>query len=407
MTIPEKLRHLILQRQCVAFVGAGFSMPCGMPGWEGLLWHLRDVAKASVSDDRDKVTIERMEFALRQKHLQLAAGIIRDLLQEADLNRAISEKYSLEMFYSLNQKDKRRMRSRLKNLVVAPWAGIITTNYDSLIEFGLKEYTKGNFDESSADSANFGSVLCTHSAYRKFFVKIHGSVVGGKYVLGTEEYDRTYLTDPRVSSFLNAVMLRYHVVFIGCSLEDEILRLRRRLCHYFDRNIPAAYALLPDSEYNDARRRLLQDQAQITSLLYSPREGRAKQPHQEVDLFLSQACMQSAPAGLVDGALNANSLGVLRSLDLVERLRQVGVLNREILSYVSQSGGGLSHIEVLNPKSEKGTSRRAFIERTTPEERMYRTFFLISIGLLKHKMSPDGGSIYCVEDKIRRELLNF
>ena len=47
-------------------------------------------------------------------------------------------------------------------------------------------------------------------------------------------------------------MLRYHIVFVGCSLEDEILRIRRKLCFDFSSRIPTAYALLPESENNVA-----------------------------------------------------------------------------------------------------------------------------------------------------------
>lgn len=251
MMVPELLRNRLARRQCVVYVGAGFSMACGMPGWLILLKRLLEYAKKADVDDTSenrKTLYLACENALENGEYIIAASIIRKLLSPGDLDECVQQQFGNHVLIRAEKSKQKQMYERLNLLVNSPWAGIVTTNYDMLIEFTLGKLDR-EIKMSSGDDPRLGIILALPE-YQTFFVKLHGSLSGSSIVLSTEEYDRTYLATPKISIFLTTLMLRYHIIFIGCSLEDEIVRLRRKISFDFDKMIPMAYALLPYNEYN-------------------------------------------------------------------------------------------------------------------------------------------------------------
>lgn len=217
---PKTLAKRLRRRQSVAFVGAGFSMACGMPSWECLLRKILEDAHDLLGDDSDHTALKICEAAIKAKNYTMAADMLRGQMNSGDFDESVREKFSIKIFQQAQQNQKKRMDSRLKNLVKAPWAGVVTTNYDELIEYALGKWVRGDVIKCSGVDPRLGSILCTAQPAQMFFVKIHESISGSNIVLGTEEYDRTYINTPQMISFLTALMLRYHLVFIGCSLDD-------------------------------------------------------------------------------------------------------------------------------------------------------------------------------------------
>ncbi len=327
-------------------------MACGMPGWLPLVRRLTDHAAASVAEAADDLLISEIRNAIDQNQLLLAVSLLRNILTPVELSRVISQQYDMAAFHRAPGATQTRMLQRLDNLLNGQWAGIITTNYDNLIEHGMGQFTRGDYLQCRVTDDGFGAILSSYSAMTRFFVKLHGSVSGGGYVLGTEEYDRTYLSSSRVIFFLVALMLRYHIIFIGCSLEDEILRLRRRLCLDFDGNIPPAYALLPRNGANLARRQWLVNQARIIPLLYELNTDGDGATHGGVDEFLSATREDVDATGRAE--TRSMTMGIpetLRALPEPKRLQEIGLLNRDLLSFIARAGGttGLAHADLLQP----------------------------------------------------------
>jgi hypothetical protein len=240
---------------------------------------------------------------------------------------------------------------------------------------------------SGGDDPRLGAVL---SASALFFVKIHGSINAGNIVFGTEDYDRTYVTTPQMSSFLTALMLRYHLVFIGCSLEDELLRLRRKLSFDFKGQIPTAYALLSGDDHNRHRETWLREHAQIETVLYSQLD----RSHVSVDQFLRQAaaCSDHTDRQSVAGVTQTELL----KLTPRERWSRIGEANLELLKFVSRlPRKEVHHLDLLNP--ERLAADRdigPLLAGLTPEERVYRALFLTAIGLLTERVGHDGAARY-------------
>ena len=75
--IPPELIQAILQGDCVAFVGAGFSAAGGIPQWNQLL---RRLARQADLGRRERVQLERLVSARTGPDLEQAAQVIEDRL---------------------------------------------------------------------------------------------------------------------------------------------------------------------------------------------------------------------------------------------------------------------------------------------------------------------------------------
>ena len=395
---PKTILRRMQRRQVVAFVGAGFSMLCGMPGWGALLLGLLRDARDNAAGRQTLELLRACETAVDSGHHAMAASILRGVLSPGDFDEGVRGRFGLNVLHRAPAIIQERMLRRMRNLVSAPWAGIVTTNYDELIETALGRWTAGDTVQCAGDDPRLGTILASAPRGGLFFVKIHGSVSGSRIVLSTDEYDRMYIATPQVSSFLTALMLRYHLAFIGCSLEDEVLRLRRRLSSYFSGHIPTACALLPDDEANRLRSQWLREFAQVEALLYP-----ANEDHTGVDNFLAQAAAQAdmvSVRGLSDG-----TQAELHRVSPRERLRRIGDVNQRLLEYVvSQPDETVCHSELLRLGVSWTPGVTSALSGLTADELVYRVLFLVSIGLLFEEPTEDGTSRYTLSNDGRIAL---
>lgn len=411
--IPPILKSRLAQGQCVAYVGAGFSMPCGMPGWKSLLealWNQVCSSDASGSEPR----VLACKASIDSGNFEAAASMLRDLLLPAEFEEVVQRQFGVHRLSEIPDNIRIAQLSRLRALANGPWAGIVTTNYDTLIETALAERVviENKRDSDSSQLTNFcnreviavtgddpkiGSILARPPA-GGFFVKIHGSISGTSVVLSTEDYDRTYLSTPRMTSFLTALMLRYHTVFIGCSLEDELLRLRRKLASEFKGVIPVSYALLPKTEMNRHRVGWLRTHAIIESILYEPDES-----HSPVGVFLEEAAKCSDwiyRRSKVPGITHH-----LREAEVSKRLENIGEVNIRLLKTIlSQIDHKVKHEGIVELDRLSTESRDETLFRISPEERVYRILFLVSIGLLFEEVDSDGLPVYGLVDDVAERL---
>ena len=77
--IPEDLKRSLSKRQCVAFVGAGFSTVCGMPGWGAMLQMLLNDAKTFPRIDANNR--DNCQVAIDSKNFTIAADFLRKRLE--------------------------------------------------------------------------------------------------------------------------------------------------------------------------------------------------------------------------------------------------------------------------------------------------------------------------------------
>lgn len=381
---PQKLRKYLTARECVAFVGAGFSMPCGMPGWSSLLGTLVDEAESSVTTDDGLRILKDCRVAISQGRFPAAASSIKQLVSNEELRRCLHSAFDTSRLQQVDAKSRGQMLSRMEYLVQGPWAGIITTNFDTLIENAYDRFPRSSSPiRCLGPQGALGSVLCLPFGSGEFFVKLHGDMWADQLILSTEDYVKCWLESPRVRHFLTAVMLRYRLVFIGCSLEDEVLRLRRELWNAFQRSLPLAFALLSDDPTNLSRRQELKESAGIEPLIFS--RGDKGEGFQIVDRFLEEArmCADLGKCETLDGTCAA-----LKLRSVKKRLDAIGEKNRHLMALIYQQPlGQLERRLLFEPffnNVPQGEGRHV-LSTMSDSERLYRLLFLVSLDLISER----------------------
>ncbi len=395
----QDLSHLI-GRRCVAFVGAGFSAPAGMPNWEGLLKALIDrVVRSSPIASGTKVQINTCLEAIGNAEFQLAGSLVARLLQPPEIIAEINSQFGIHRLHNARSELRRVMEERLQSLLLLPWQGIITTNYDKLIEYGLQTYAPAKAVEAIDAGRQLGTLLCQPAAASIYLAKIHGSTDIGRVVLSAEEYGETYYRTPKMERFLSAVTLTSTFVFLGCSLDDETINLRRRLVAEFEGHIPLAYALIPHSKQNVRRADWLQSTARIRVILYDD------PTHAVFDLFL-KSLVNEVKRLTGDLQICAETTSRLNKLSVAVRWNEIGRINQELLTWIHRRGSHVDQQQVgdTSVSSAKTThSLPKLVAGISSTERIYRLLFLVSIGLLTERLS-NGKRFYVLDPDVQDYL---
>jgi hypothetical protein len=173
-----------------------------------------------------------------------------------------------------------------ETIALTNYRGLITTNYDRLLETALTQARNWTPNTFTADSIS--SLARALYNPELFIFKLHGDIGSGEsIVLTSNDYDRLILRSPHVRSFLQAVFLNYTVLFIGYSLRDPDFQLvLKELTLVFQNYIPTHYALIPDAA--DFTVDHLLTRMNIQAIPYSPKDD-----HKEVLEILEQLRRES------------------------------------------------------------------------------------------------------------------
>jgi hypothetical protein len=131
-------------------------------------------------------------------------------------------------------------------IAMTDYRGLITTNYDRLLETATTQFRQWAPNTFTADQI---SSLAGALYNPEFFIfKLHGDIVSPEsIILTSRDYDRLILRNPHARSFLQAVFPNYTVLFLGYSLGDPDFQLiLSELTLIFQNYIPTHFALLPE-----------------------------------------------------------------------------------------------------------------------------------------------------------------
>jgi hypothetical protein len=134
-----------------------------------------------------------------------------------------------------------------EDIAATDYRGIITTNYDHLIELAIAFKRKELPAVFTHDSVqDLGAAL--YDEDRFFVFKLHGDIARPDTVVLTDrDYDRLILHSPALRSFLQAIFLNFNLLFVGYSVSDRDFELvLKEMELVFAGNTPPHYALLPD-----------------------------------------------------------------------------------------------------------------------------------------------------------------
>jgi SAM-dependent methyltransferase len=261
---PEALTTAVKNDKLLLFVGSGLSKSAGAPDWRTLLHELVEEC------GRQARTLDH-EHELRA----LIGGEPDDLLVAADYLRRV---LNVQMDNYIQQRfSPGKLKPQQVHEVIAslPVAGIITTNYDSLIEDALPPHTL----QEVLPGDTYGSAHID----RSFLLKLHGTWnKPSDVVIGVADYRRT-ANDDALQATLRRLFQQYTVLFVGFSLRDpDTFAVLSRLQATFKGSANPHYALLEKDEAKALRRRYLEEQLNVRPLIYEA----TGQDHPEVCTYL-------------------------------------------------------------------------------------------------------------------------
>jgi hypothetical protein len=125
----EKLIKAIESKQCIAFVGAGFTKPITGLDWKILLTKMLNESKGSFRDELHRELLERLKHDRPSaEDYALVAQEIQDILGEETFEKFIQENCKLDPDSTLLDPE---MVHRIRCMSRIPFKAILTTNYNS------------------------------------------------------------------------------------------------------------------------------------------------------------------------------------------------------------------------------------------------------------------------------------
>ena len=227
----RELIDLVASGEAVLIVGAGSSARVGYVTWDGLMQELEDLANSCGAglDQRQKGN---------------------DLVYAKDIKSHIRDKTgSLRRYHDFLYNSFKRKSPPFddfhKKLVSLPFRGILTTNYDTVLEAALGELEPRTaydnslvIDENSAGRVHeFLMAMNNDKRMTRRIAHLHGTFnPPNSIILSIEDYERAYglsLTDEDEQKkdesklrfrLLWAVLATRRAVFVGFSMDDPYFK---------------------------------------------------------------------------------------------------------------------------------------------------------------------------------------
>lgn len=276
--IPNDLIQSILEGKSIAFCGAGLSNSIKrtngktLPTWTALLKELLD---NSISDNYKYAGFyDDIIKAISEDKLLMVAQEIEDTISKNDLT-----KYLRRIFLDRGLKPNDNHRS----LVKIPFTGILTTNYDTLIEGAYTVQNEGRLPVvlTQEDLDKIPNPLRLKD---EFVFKIHGDINRPEtIVLSSHDYQNLLFRVPAYRSFLETLFTVNTVLFIGFGLSDpDVDNMLERLAGIYSRTNDYHYALVSKNKFSEFEKKRLAMDKRILTIEYDNSDGR----HTEVLEFL-------------------------------------------------------------------------------------------------------------------------
>ncbi|MBW2456372.1 MAG: SIR2 family protein [Deltaproteobacteria bacterium] len=239
LELPGPLVDAILEGRCVAFVGAGFSATV-IPAWTDLLENLASHPRLG-QDARGKLS--ELIASGEQMSFEAAAQLLVQQLGTDGFSAALAKLLAAP---ECNDEQRRR----IDHLLGIPFRGILTTNFDGLLEGSLP-----GRDSYRGLLRPMGSGWYQDRYWHGEgppVVKLHGCVCKdpSSIVLTRRDYRERLYMGSAYATFLRTVFATNTLLFLGCSFSDPYLNeLRSEVLAMLEQRAsdePWAYALAAD-----------------------------------------------------------------------------------------------------------------------------------------------------------------
>ena len=292
-TIPPHLVQELLRGNVVAFVGAGFSRPAGLPLWGSLL-HQIALDNVTALDVDSLELIKALAGSTNSNDLDMAAQLLSDKMGMRKFDESLRRKLTLI------KGPPEAMQQRLAWLRGIPFSTILTTNYDNMLSGPTPENeTFGQIAASilrRSDPLRLAKLAFGDEMHVPV-VKLHGCVCDSQSTLvcTREGYRKLLHSSPNYSTFVRTLLATRTVLYLGFSFTDGYLNeLRSEVMALFGSDSsspPLAYALMADVSQVHSEALLRHEGLQVLSF-----DTRANTNFSGFDQLLSGLCQATNPA---------------------------------------------------------------------------------------------------------------
>lgn len=206
LAVPPDLIQSCMTGECVLFAGAGLSARCGVPVWDRFLLDLLDFASGHNTVEADYA--QSLRAALREgERSEAADGIVQGFGGDRQPLQTFLQEY-----YSGGGEIGRTHRL----LQQIPFASLITTNYDRLLEETFPEYAaNGLFTPKDAEP-----LLDALAQKRRFLLKLYGQIERQEtLIFAPFEYREALTSNISFARFMEGIFFSRTFLFLGLSLD--------------------------------------------------------------------------------------------------------------------------------------------------------------------------------------------
>ncbi|MGH7461404.1 MAG: SIR2 family protein, partial [Longimicrobiales bacterium] len=227
---PASLVRYLRDKRCVLFCGSGLSAWAKLPTWQKLLQGIVADLAEELPDDPNREELNRL----------LQAG---KLLEVADHCKEVLGRRYNDILSERLRGAEGDIPEPHRIIAQLPFAAVITTNYDKLLERSYAGVGSLPKTPTHRDVDALGPLLFDGSF---FILKAHGDIDRPEsMVLTTRDYQEIIHSNPAFNSIFSAILLTKAILFVGYSLNDPDFRLLLdRQLTTFRGNIPERYALI-------------------------------------------------------------------------------------------------------------------------------------------------------------------
>lgn len=221
----HELRIELARGKLIAFVGSGVSVQSGLPVWDEFLrlyiefatqWLTTTSGAASASDWAESAKRE-----LEKNPLVVVEVLSRVLRNNMDLGGTdYADTFSHWMVSLFGQAEPGFLHSLI---VQTNYAGIITTNYDLLLERACRSNGLAGMASQSFNGFEAGKVLRALAETRPFIWHIHGTLHGplGSIVFGHFDYENILRSgQAALRKVLQTIFMTNSILFLGYGASD-------------------------------------------------------------------------------------------------------------------------------------------------------------------------------------------
>jgi eukaryotic-like serine/threonine-protein kinase len=303
----------------VPFVGAGLSVPAGLPTWQRLLEALAERARLLGLIDQD-----RRDTILRQEPVR-AGTRLREILTEAQWRDRVTRELTPQPGYTIPQAYQllwRQLGAR----------GLISTNLDRI---AADAYAKVNQRAPLVYVGTDGDALQgLLRATDPWILMLHGDLTRpSTWVLTEDSYSEVTHRNGPLDACLSSITESRILLFLGFSGSDfHITTALRQYCQRWPAARPTHYALLPNPDAETVADLL---RLGIYTIPYKPDTN----AHDEISRLLLHITEDRALNEARIFPVTTDLLSTTEKLPLSELLsrpddEQLELLNREFSSYI-------------------------------------------------------------------------